>query len=461
MAGWDTLKNLLKEELKQRTEEGCDTSGFAEKITLAGDNKKALNMVYDELMTLEIKRDFPYEEPSELEKIKALRPKNNIFKVENNNIDFDRFYGAWLGRCCGCALGRPIEMAHFMGGKDGVSGWELVYEWFKGANAYPITGYTPQYSTASEKYGLEAIRSLPSTREHISFMETDDDIRYTVLGLKLMEEKGTHFTPMDIGTLWYNNLPSNMACTAERQAYINFAAEKDMVGPSSTNEEIDAFIDFVRTYRNPYREWIGAQIRIDAYAYAAAGDPQLAAELAWKDAAFSHVKNGIYGAMFCAAMIAAAFTEKDSLKIIEAGLGQIPENCRLAHDIKKAVEITKAAKDQIDLVKNIWEAFKHYDPVHTNNNAALCAASVLFAGDDFETAIATSVLGGWDTDCNGATVGSVMGAKVGAKHIPDHWSKPLNDTLYSAIPDFHPIKISECAKRSHKVYENILKTAKA
>jgi len=456
MAGWDTLKGLLKEELKQRTEEGCDTSGFAEKIISAGDDKEALNAVYDELMALEIKSDFPYEEPSELKKIKDMRPKNTGFKVDNKDIDFDFFYGAWLGRCCGCALGRPLEMGHFMGGKDGVSGWELVYEWFKGADAYPVTGYAPLRSTAMGKYGLEALRSPDSTREHIRFMETDDDIRYTVLGLKLLEEKGVDFSPIDIGTLWYDNLPCNMACTAERQAYINFAAEKDMVNASGTAQEIDGFIDFVRTYRNPYREWIGAQIRIDAYAYAAAGRPQLAAELAWKDAAFSHVKNGIYGAMFCAAMIAAAFTEKDSLKIIEAGLGQIPKNCRLTHDIKRAIEITKAAKDQVELVKNIWEAFKHYDPVHTNNNAALCAASILFAGDDFENEIATSVLGGWDTDCNGATVGSIMGAKVGAKNIPDHWSKPLNDTLYSAIPDFHPIKISVCAERSYGVYKNIL-----
>jgi len=456
MAGWDTLRGLLNEELKQRTEEGCDTFGFDKKIISAGHNINALNAVYDELMDLEIKGDYPYEEPSDLETIKVLRPKGNDFKVQTSGLDIDLFYGAWLGRCCGCALGRPIEMWHFMCGKDGVSGWELVYEWFKGANAFPITGYTPQYSTAEENYGLDSIRSIASTREHIKFMETDDDIRYTVLGLKLMEEKGVNFTPMDIGALWHNNLTSNMACTAERQAYINFSAEKDMVSESSTSEEIEDFINFVRTHRNPYREWIGAQIRIDAYAYAAAGRPQLAAELAWKDAAFSHVKNGIYGAMFCAAMIAAAFTEKDSLKIIEAGLAQIPKNCRLTHDIVKAVEITKAAKDQITLVKNIWDAFKHYNPVHTNNNAALCAASILFAGDDFEKAIATSVLGGWDTDCNGATVGSIMGAKIGAKNIPSHWAKPLNDTLYSAIPDFHPIKISECAERSYKVYKNCL-----
>lgn len=37
-----------------------------------------------------------------------------------------------------------------------------------------------------------------------------------------------------------------------------------------------------------------------------------------------------------------------------------------------------------------------------------------------------------------------MGASLGAKQIPEHWIKPLNDKLYSAVIGFHPIAISEC-----------------
>jgi ADP-ribosylglycohydrolase len=212
---------------------------------------------------------------------------------------------------------------------------------------------------------------------------------------------------------------------------------------------------WVRSHLNPYREWIGAQIRADGFAYGAAGHPELAAEFAWRDASFSHVKNGIYGEMFVAAMISAAFAESDPLKLVEIGLSEIPENCRLSGDVRKAIEISLRATDQIDLVEQIWEAFKHYDPVHTNNNAALVAASLIFAKGDFETAITTSVLGGWDTDCNGATVGSVMGAALGAKKLPQSWTAKLNDTLYAEIDGFHPITISECARRSYQVFRKI------
>lgn len=157
-------------------------------------------------------------------------------------------------------------------------------------------------------------------------------------------------------------------------------------------------------------------------------------------------KHGIYGEMFVAAMIAAAFVELDPRRIVEIGLSEIPKTSRLAADIHKAVEIASTAKDQISLVDQIWEAFKHYNPVHTNNNAALVAASLIFGDGDFEKAVTTSVLGGWDTDCNGATVGSIMGASLGSAAIPTSWTTPLNDTLYAEVSDFHPISISECAE---------------
>ena len=107
------------------------------------------------------------------------------------------------------------------------------------------------------------------------------------------------------------------------------------------------------------------------------------------------------------------------------------------------------------LVSRIWDAFNHYDPVHTNNNAALCAAALIHSGGDYEKGITTAVLGGWDTDCNGATVGSILGASLGAAALPKSWTGPLNDTLYAEVTGFHPIAISECARRSCEVFRKL------
>jgi ADP-ribosylglycohydrolase len=412
--------------------------------------------IYDELTKLPIEPDFSFDEPSELEEIKRLRPSVALISAaEPQESEWrDKFRGAWLGRLSGCALGKPLEAGHMMGGGAGNPGWKNVQLWFEGADAWPIRGYTPEHSRA-EQAGIDISRwCLRSTREHIAFMESDDDVRYTLLGLIMLEEKGLDWDSWNIGKLWHGRLTYSQVCTAETQAYLNFAqvsAHMSWDKPEDWNRKKD----WVRTYLNPYREWIGAQIRADGFAYGAAGNPELAAELAWRDASFSHVKNGIYGEMFVAAMIAAAFVETDPEKIISAGLGQIPSTSRLAHDIRKAVEIARDTEDQVELVSRIWEEFKHYDPVHTNNNAALVAASLIYAKGDFEKGITTAVLGGWDTDCNGATVGSILGASLGADALPASWIDPLNDTLYADLHGFHPISISECADRSYRVFNKL------
>ena len=460
MAGWDKLPALLKEELVQRTEEGCDVSGFKERVDSAIDSgDEALqNKIYDELMALPIRMDYRYVEPSDLTSIQLERPAGPRYLPDSSSPNDwrDKFLGAWLGRCSGCALGKPLERGEFMHGYGvtGNPGWKNIQLWFEGANAWPITGYTPGTSSAGKTWGLAHLHCEKSQRENIRFMESDDDIRYTVLGLALLEQKGRNFDTWDVGKHWHNHLTYGQVCTAETQAYLNFSQVTSHSEGWSNFKPADwqEKIEWVRTYRNPYREWIGAQIRVDGLAYGAAGNPELAAEFGWRDASLSHVKNGMYGEMFVAAMLAAAFVENDIDRIIQIGLSEIPGRSRLAEAIQQAVTIAHSANSQVELVDRIWEAFKHYHPVHTINNAALVAASLVYAKDDFEKAITTAVLGGWDTDCNGATVGSIMGAKLGAAALPKSWIFPLNDTLYAEVIGFHPIPISECAHRSEQVF---------
>ena len=221
--------------------------------------------------------------------------------------------------------------------------------------------------------------------------------------------------------------------------------------------DYDASTDWgwVAHHLNPYREWIGAQIRVDSYAYAAPGNPELAAEFAWRDARISHAKNGIYGAMFCAAMIAAAFTTGDTREIVEAGLAEIPSTSRLYSELRQVIAICEAHGSDFVEFENvfakIYALLGHYSPVHTNSNAAICVAALLLSGGDFHRGITLAVMGGWDTDCNGATVGSVVGAICGANAAPIHWTGRLNDTLHAGIVGYDPIAISECARRSMQI----------
>src|SRR3954469_14765824 len=108
------------------------------------------------------------------------------------------------------------------------------------------------------------------------------------------------------------------------------------------------------------------------------------------------------------------------------------------------------------VLADIYALLGHYSPVHTNNNAALCVAALLLSGGDFHKGITLAVMGGFDTDCNGATVGSMVGAMTGASKARSHWTARLNDTLKSLIPEYHPIAISECARRSVEIAKKVL-----
>jgi ADP-ribosylglycohydrolase len=283
-------------------------------------------------------------------------------------------------------------------------------------------------------------------RGNITHGVRDDDTDYTVIGLHYLEENGLDFTSRDVANQWQQHLPFHCVYTAERVAYRNLA--NGLLPPESA------------AFRNPYREWIGAQIRCDAFGYAAPGWPEKAAEFAFRDAAVSHVKNGIYGEMLFAAMIAAALVTNDLNEAIDAALAEIPLHCRLAEAMHATRRFCEAA-DWRDAWEQISAAYGHYHPVHTINNAALVLMGLLYGAREtdpalqYEKAITLAVHGGWDTDCNGATAGSVMGALLGAEQVPTKWTSVLKDRLESIVVGLTDNRLTDLAERTAKVARKV------
>jgi ADP-ribosylglycohydrolase len=275
-------------------------------------------------------------------------------------------------------------------------------------------------------------------------MLRDDDMDYPILGLHVLEQHGGDFTSMDVGRAWLNLLPYECVYTAERVAYRNLVNE---LAPPET-----------ASFRNPYREWIGAQIRADIWGWAAPGRPELAAEFAWRDAAVSHTKNGIYGEMFFAALLAAAFVESDLHRLIEIGLSEIPANCRLREAVLDTVEWCGTDEDWQTTWDRINEKYGHYHGVHTINNAAVVLMGLLHSGGDYQKAITIAVMGGWDTDCNGATAGAVIGTILGAEALPAKWVAALNDRISSIVVGYTDCRISELAARTGTVQQSVCET---
>ena len=429
MAGYNKLEVLLREELDQLAEEGkyFDRAAILKEIDKAAGDLTKLESIYTALQTLPTDENFSFVEPSEYDDI--CKESSMLPEDEYTEIDEQYFHGAWLGRCIGCAMGQPVE------------GWKSadIIDWFQQAGKYPARNYIPTVSGSRRNEGL-------ATSDKINGMPPDDDTRFTVIGYLLMQAKGYDFDSYDVGSHWAYTLPIRHICTAETQAYLNFVSV-DEFGPWGRPERaLERLKEAeVNRYKNPYREFIGAQIRIDGYAYVAAGMPLLASRLAYQDAYFSHVKNGIYGAMFFASLISAAFTTKDIDRCFESALSVVPKRSRFYEEALLARQIAKNAVSRDELIAKLVENAKKYNWVHTLNNAAICIGSIFYAKGDFAEAVSLAVECGYDTDCNGATVGSFMGALLGEKQIPAYLKDPINDTFSIKISPYDNYSVKSFA----------------
>ena len=173
--------------------------------------------------------------------------------------------------------------------------------------------------------------------------------------------------------------------------------------------------------------------------------------MAWRDARISHVKNGIYGEMWVAAMLATAYGTDSILDIIRAGLAQIPKKSRLHEAVEKICTEYERGRSADDTFKDIasrWNEIDNYDWCHTVSNAEIVSACLLYGGGDYGKSICLAVSQGFDTDCNGATVGSVLGVMLGYDKLPhEQWTDIIHDTLYTTLLAQDKVSIRESAKK--------------
>lgn len=152
--------------------------------------------------------------------------------------------------------------------------------------------------------------------------------------------------------------------------------------------------------------------------------------------------------MFVAATLAAAFTTTDPRRALEQGLAVVPPASRLAEALRFALSLPAQTLDWEEAVDLLYARYGHLHWVHTINNAALVAAALLYGEGDFGRSVALAVMGGWDTDSNGATVGAVVGTLRGSAAIPEAWSAPLGDRIRSSLKGFDHASITDLARRT-------------
>ncbi|MBC7327857.1 ADP-ribosylglycohydrolase family protein [bacterium] len=213
------------------------------------------------------------------------------------------------------------------------------------------------------------------------------------------------------------------------------------------------------TFQNYWVDEMGAPIRSEIWACVAPGDPQLAATLAWMDSCLDHAGGeGQYGEMFWAAVESAAFFIKDPDTLIQIGLSMIPTSSNIYRVIKEAVLCYKNGMKWDAAREHIVTLFGHHQPCNAIPNHGFIILGWLY-GKDYGDKLCKAVNCGYDTDCTGATLGSLLGILYGTAGIPEEWLKPVGREiiLVPLTGQFnHPKTVDELAERTVKVGEKFL-----
>jgi len=305
-------------------------------------------------------------------------------KVLLNEGDFrDRIHACWLGKNIGGTLGMPFE------GKKETNA-AIFYTDLKPGEPAP-----------------------------------NDDLDLQILWLKALEEHGGRVDARILGEYWLKYVP----------------VDWNEYGVGKANMKLGLLPPLSGEFNNQqWKHSNGAWIRSEIWACLAPGYPALAAKIAREDACVDHGSaEGTLAEIFTASLESAAFVESDRDKLIAFGLSMIPVESRVAKAVRAAVEAKRAGKDwqaaRLDVIKATEDTGWFQAP----RNVAFTMIGWLYGDGDFGKSICTAVNCGDDTDCTGATLGSILGIIGGAKAIPAKWREPIGDKIKTVAVAGFPI----------------------
>jgi hypothetical protein len=417
--------------ISDKEEQGYEVDGLAAEHERTADDHSALYRLAATVDSAPLRADWPYVEPSGWAEIATER------SIDPQAPDVDpedaarRAAAGFHGSVAGCVLGKPVEI---MADLDELrSALSAIGEW-------PLRSYIPEAI-----HSVGGLRELhpswtESVRERLRWVPPDDDINYTVLGMMVIEEFGTAFTKAELRRLWVDNLPLGYTWGPER----TFLTKQALLMGLGDDPETD--LEALPASWNPGSELCGAMIRADAYGYAAPGRPDVASELAWRDASLTHRGNGIYGSMFAAALIAAAFTTTDWRVLAETALSCIPARSRLAEIVADSIDRVAGAGSWLEGYESIHDRYRAYGHCRVFQETGTLINTLRFA-ERVDHGICLQVSQGNDTDSYGATSGAILGVRFGPGHLGPEWIEPFHDVLHTRVAGFWESSLSATAER--------------
>ncbi|HNR96814.1 MAG TPA: ADP-ribosylglycohydrolase family protein [Anaerolineae bacterium] len=373
----------------------------AEKLLRLGHAEQALAQAEAVLaaarLPLTRRPDWPYDEPDDPAQFLGQLPRLPLPRY--NPVDYERdVLNSWLGLTAGAALGLPLE--------------------------------NKSRETIAREYGtLRGYVTLPPATRN-------DDSTFQVISLHALEKYGPGLTSVQLAQEWLALMP--LGLTAEGVALANL--RQGLLPPQS------ALVD------NPFGEWVGAAMRAEIWGLLCPGRPLAACRFAALDAVISHRGNGIYGALFVAALVSLAFVQRDLSDLVRAALAFVPPRSRLAALLKRSF----TWRAQCATWEAALEAYQReyaayavapYSHAHVFPCLATALIALFYGRGDLGQSLLIAASSGGDTDFAPALVGAVLGLWAGERGLPPQWRDPLGDGFDTMAVGLERLPYDEFAGR--------------
>lgn len=282
----------------------------------------------------------------------------------------DKVYGGWLGRNAGGTLGASRE------GKKDI----LDLSFYRPVPGQPV---------ANEDLDLQLV-ALHGLRMH-----------------------GPGISSLEIAELW----AKHVRYTFDEFGYATRNLRRGLRPPVSGWHD------------NWFRHGSGAMGRCQLWAMVAPAAPHIAAEYAYHDATLDHAEEGVWAAMFWAAVQSAAFASGDRHELIEIGLGMIPSSCRVARAVQAACEAHQLGRTWVEARSRILTAVGAELYADAPQNTGFAMLGWLYGNGDFGSSLCHAANCGYDCDGTAGAVGATMGILLGKSGLPTEWMTPLGDAV--------------------------------
>jgi hypothetical protein len=297
---------------------------------------------------------------------------------------YDKMRGMWLGQLIGNYAGRATE-GRYSGlapNPDSAVPWVIKQEW-----------------------------------------DGDDDTDIEYVALHILETSGLNCHPQEIVEQWFTHIGSSGIYIANKQAW--YLMEDGYLPPETGS----------RTY-NQHWYSIDSQIGTEILGAISPGCVQSAIDLTGMFAGFTNTGFPVHAAQFYCAMYSTAFFEPNVVDLVVEGLTVTPTTSRTYQVITDVLSwyLDDSRDGHLDwrvTRRKLYDNYqgnnsfgRYYNWVESTINTGATVLAILYGQGDFKNTVQIGVLAGWDSDCNPATAGGLIGIIKGFSNLPPDLTDP-------------------------------------